>query len=63
MSDETPAPPAPTRRRLRLLLSIAAVVLVVDIATKVLAVELSLDLGHPRLIGCGKVKATVCVRL
>lgn len=46
MSDETPAPPAPTRRRLRLLLSIAAVVLVVDIATKVLAVEL-LTPGQP----------------
>ncbi len=46
MSDETPAPPAPTRRRLRLLLSIAAVVLVIDIATKVLAVEL-LTPGQP----------------
>lgn len=46
MTDETPAPPAPTRRRLRLLLSIAAVVLVVDIATKVLAVEL-LTPGQP----------------
>ena len=46
MSDETPAPPAPTRRRLRLLLSVAAVVLAFDIATKVLAVEL-LTPGQP----------------
>jgi signal peptidase II len=46
VTDETPAPPAPTRRRLRLLLSVAAVVLGLDIATKVLAVEL-LTPGQP----------------
>ena len=46
MTDETDAAPASTRRRLRLLLSVAAVVLAVDIATKVLAVEL-LTPGQP----------------
>ena len=46
MTDETDAAPAPTRRQLRLLLSVAAVVLAVDIATKVLAVEL-LTPGQP----------------
>jgi len=37
---------APTRRRLRLLLSVAAVVLIIDVITKVLAVEL-LTPGQP----------------
>ena len=46
MTDETDAAPASTRRRLRLLLSVAAAVLAVDIATKVLAVEL-LTPGQP----------------
>ncbi len=45
-TDATVAAPAPSRRRLRLLLSVAAVVLAVDIATKVLAVEL-LTPGQP----------------
>ncbi|WP_458695192.1 signal peptidase II [[Mycobacterium] appelbergii] len=59
MTDETPTPaqpvtdatgdaksPAPTRRRLRLLLTVAGVVLLVDIVTKVLAVRL-LTPGQP----------------
>ena len=46
VTEQTGAAPAPTRRRLRLLLSVAAVVLAIDIATKVLAVEL-LTPGQP----------------
>jgi signal peptidase II len=45
-ADEEAETPAPPRRRLRLLLSVAAVVLVADIVTKVLAVRMLIP-GQP----------------